>query len=120
MTKYIWDRSQMKWVEPAERDYSQAPDAPYVWRVPQPYMSPCGTGMIDGRTARREDLKANGCREVDPSEYTARVVNPKYSDNPKFDPDYSKEYYSKRQEAVKGDGINADRTSQHRNPHDGV
>ena len=34
------------------------------------YMSPLGTGFIDGRRARREDLKRGGCREVDPGERT--------------------------------------------------
>lgn len=33
------------------------------------YKSPLGTGWIDGRRARREDLKRNNCREVDPSEH---------------------------------------------------
>jgi hypothetical protein len=33
------------------------------------YKSPLGTGMIDGRAARREDLKRGNCREVDPSEH---------------------------------------------------
>ena len=34
------------------------------------YKSPLGTGWIDGRAARREDLKRGDCREVDPSEWT--------------------------------------------------
>lgn len=34
------------------------------------YMSPLGTGLIDGRRARREDLKRSNCREVDPGEWT--------------------------------------------------
>lgn len=32
------------------------------------YMSPLGTGLIDGRRARREDLKRHNCREVAPDE----------------------------------------------------
>ena len=31
-------------------------------------MSPTGSGWIDGRAARKEDLIRNNCREVDPSE----------------------------------------------------
>lgn len=33
------------------------------------YRSPLGTGVIEGRAARREELKRNHCREVDPSEW---------------------------------------------------
>ena len=33
------------------------------------YMSPTGSGVIGSRSARREDLKRHGCREVDPGEY---------------------------------------------------
>ena len=33
------------------------------------YISPVGNGWIEGRSARREDLKRSGCREIDPSEY---------------------------------------------------
>lgn len=34
----------------------------------KPYRSPLGTGEISSRSQRREDLKRNNCREVDPSE----------------------------------------------------
>ena len=33
------------------------------------YASPLGDGMIEGRSARREHLKRNGCREVEPGEF---------------------------------------------------
>jgi hypothetical protein len=33
------------------------------------YISPVTRKPIEGRAARREDLKRSGCREVDPSEY---------------------------------------------------
>ena len=64
MTKYYWDGSD--WVEkkPVHRV-----NGPYIWNDLPPYVSPMGTGVIDGRTARREDLKRHGCREVDPSEW---------------------------------------------------
>lgn len=32
------------------------------------YKSPIDGKTVDGRTARREDLKRNNCREVDPTE----------------------------------------------------
>lgn len=36
----------------------------------KPYMSPLGTGEVSSRHQRREELKRNNCREVDPSEKT--------------------------------------------------
>lgn len=36
------------------------------------YRSPLGTGWIEGRAARREDLKRGNCREVDPGEWSPR------------------------------------------------
>lgn len=33
-----------------------------------PYKSPVNGKIVDGRYARREDLKRSGCREVDPCE----------------------------------------------------
>lgn len=43
------------------------------------YKSPLGTGVIDGRSARREDLRRNNCREVDPSEHKAVYRNPAFA-----------------------------------------
>jgi len=43
------------------------------------YKSPLGTGVIDGRAARREDLKRNGCREVDPSEWRPTYRNERFA-----------------------------------------
>lgn len=43
--------------------------APMIQSDLPAYMSPLGTGLIDGRRARREELKRNNCREVDPSEH---------------------------------------------------
>lgn len=48
--------------------------APVVQSDLAPYQSPLGNYWVDGRSARREDLKRNGCREVDPTEY-----RPEYS-----------------------------------------
>jgi hypothetical protein len=39
-----------------------------------------GTGkMIEGRTARRDDLKRSGCREVDPSEGPKTCTSEKWA-----------------------------------------
>lgn len=40
------------------------------------YKSPLGTGWVDGRAARREELARTGNREVDPSEFRATAWNP--------------------------------------------
>jgi len=42
---------------------------PQVVRDTAPYISPITGKLVDGRKARREDLKRSGSREVDPSEY---------------------------------------------------
>jgi hypothetical protein len=55
--------------EPMET-YGDAICAPLILSDTPAYMSPLGTGLIDGRAARREDLKRNNCREVDPAEWT--------------------------------------------------
>ena len=39
------------------------------------YISPLTGRPVDGRTARREELKRNGCREVDPSEFQVEYKN---------------------------------------------
>lgn len=44
-----------------------------------PYLSPLGTGIIDGRKARREDLARHGCREIDPSEFKPEYYNAKFA-----------------------------------------
>lgn len=66
MSRYVWNRSKRKWVKPSLR--RSKPTGPYVIGDTPAYMSPLGTGEIDGRAARREDMARGGCREVDPSE----------------------------------------------------
>ena len=38
------------------------------------YRSPCGTGWIEGRAARREDLKRNNCIEVGPGDMKPKPI----------------------------------------------
>lgn len=69
MTRYIYRDGEWR-----DRDGNPMPVperivAPRIHSDLPAYMSPLGTGMIDGRRARREDLKRNNCREVDPSEH---------------------------------------------------
>ena len=42
--------------------------APAIWSDLPGYRSPVNGQWIDGRAARRDDLKRTGCREADPSE----------------------------------------------------
>jgi len=53
--------------------------APMIASDIKAYMSPLGTGMIDGRRARREDLKRGNCREVDPSEHKVEYHDKKFA-----------------------------------------
>ncbi len=58
-------------------------DAPDRLGCPQvvsdiaPYRSIVSNQVVDGRAARREDLKRTGCREVDPSEAPPPVCRTK-------------------------------------------
>jgi hypothetical protein len=63
--RLIWDKARSKWVPPVNK---KTPSGPYIIGDLPAYKSPTGSGVIDGRTARREDLARSGCREVDPSE----------------------------------------------------
>ena len=67
MTVYVYDHATGKVVEKGEETRS-LPKGPYIMGDLPGYKSPLGTGWIEGRRARREDLARGGCREVDPSE----------------------------------------------------
>lgn len=45
------------------KDYTQEPVGPFVWGDLPAYESPASGLMIEGRAARREDLRRSGCRE---------------------------------------------------------
>ena len=46
----------------------------------KPYWSVASNRMIGSRSTRREDLKATGCREVDPSEKSRFMAQRKHED----------------------------------------
>lgn len=100
MTRYLWDKEAGEWVE---RLY--VPPAPRVavWGDLPAYKSPLGTGMVEGRAARREDLKRGNCREVDPGEFQPRLVAPENAGKPGYDPDYAREFYRNRKDNHVGD-----------------
>lgn len=77
MTRYVWNRATQQFID-RDGQPLEAPDrisAPLILSDMPAYESPLGTGMIEGRRARREDLKRGGCREVDPSEHRMKFVN---------------------------------------------
>lgn len=74
--RYLWYDGE--WV-PADQFRRAAPVGPYVVSDLPAYKSPLGTGLIDGRAARREDLKRANCREVDPGEFKAVYRNPRFA-----------------------------------------
>jgi hypothetical protein len=70
--KWIWDKEK-ECLLPAE-EYER-PDLHYIVEDTAEYLSPVTYDkerghmkLVSGRRQRREDLKANGCREVDPGE----------------------------------------------------
>lgn len=74
MTRYV--RRDGQWVEKSTGKLMEVPArivAPRVISDTPAYKSPLGTGWIDGRRARREDLKRNNCREVEPSEFKPEI-----------------------------------------------
>lgn len=73
--RWVWDKKKQELVE-VSLDEKPRAEGPYIMGDLPAYKSPLGTGVIEGRAARREDLKRGGCREVDPSE---RVYQPRTS-----------------------------------------
>lgn len=54
---------------PPEENKSRSDLQFWAWRDIPPYMSPLGTGLVEGRTARKRELEKHNCREVEPSEF---------------------------------------------------
>jgi hypothetical protein len=76
MTRYIWRDSRFvsratgePMLTGGRRIGEAGLPCPSVMPDLPAYASPLGDGMIEGRSARREHLKRNGCRELDPSEF---------------------------------------------------
>ncbi len=78
--RYIYDKKTRKLVEDIGQN---KPLAHFVMEDTKPYWSVASNKMIDGRTQRREDLKATGCRAVDPSE-KSEFLKPKEHKDFKF------------------------------------
>ena len=63
MAKYYWHNGE--WVE--KKPVTQS-NTPYIWNDLPEYVSPLSFKPVDGRRARREEMKRFNVREVDPSE----------------------------------------------------
>jgi hypothetical protein len=76
ISKHIWHKGD--WVPVSA--FARAPQVgPMIISDTPAYISPVTRKMIDGRAARREDLKRSGCREVDPSEFTPVLRNERFA-----------------------------------------
>jgi hypothetical protein len=76
ISKHIWRDGE--WVDVST--LKRAPQVgPMIIRDTPEYRSPIDGRLIDGRAARREDLKRSGCREVDPSEFTPVLRNERFA-----------------------------------------
>lgn len=73
--RWRWNGKRMVRVD------DDAPLTPRLQIVPdiKGYLSPVGTGWVDGRAQRREDLKRTNSREVDPSEWRGTYTNPRFA-----------------------------------------
>lgn len=75
MTKYIWDRQAETFVPASEyvREPNGKPSRKFVFPAvigdTPGHVSPIDGSWVEGRVARREHMKRNNVREVDPSEF---------------------------------------------------
>lgn len=78
MPKYIYDHASNSMVEVTEAPRPKS-RFPMIQRDLPAYMSPLSGREVDGRTARREEMKVYNVREKDPSERIgAKPVEPGY------------------------------------------
>lgn len=62
-----------------KRDRSGEKDYKVHWADIPEYISPITGKPVDGRVARREDMKRSGSREADPSEFKAEYTNERFA-----------------------------------------
>jgi hypothetical protein len=77
MPTYVYDRDTDSIVEVEWQPRPQS-KFPSIQRDHAAYVSPLTGKVIEGRYARREEMKRQNVREVDPSEKPARVPEPDY------------------------------------------
>ena len=82
MTRFVWTGEDWLEYDPREEKLRRAYAKsvfPTVIRDTPAYVSPVSRKVVEGRAARREDLRRSGCREVDPSEFTPTYFTEKYA-----------------------------------------
>jgi hypothetical protein len=80
MPRYRWNPETSQVEEVTEYGERHAPQPFQIMRDLPAYKSPLGDGVVvDGRAARREHLKRNGCREVEPGEWKRGFRNPHFA-----------------------------------------
>lgn len=86
MTRYIWHKAKGEFLDPetfytlkAQERVNYASDlaCPHIMGDIE-YISPLTGKPITSRSERREELKRNNMREVDPSEFKPQYQNAKY------------------------------------------
>lgn len=84
--RLVWDKEEGTFVDPedyyrkkAAKRFEKASDfpCPYIAGDIPEYVSPVTGKLVDGRAARKEDLKRSGCRELDPSEWSGKFKSEK-------------------------------------------
>lgn len=83
MPRYVWNGTEFvdrKTSEPMAKPFEGQVCAPSVRGDIPEYISPVTGKPVEGRWARREDLKRSGCREVDPSEWKPSYRNRKFAE----------------------------------------
>ena len=76
ISKHIWRDGE--WIDVST--LQRAPQVgPMIIRDTPEYRSPIDGRLVDGRAARREDLKRNNCREVDPGEFKPVYRNERFA-----------------------------------------
>lgn len=77
MPRYVYDKATDSVVEVKEAPRPPS-SFPSIHRDYAPYYSVVSQKMVDGRYARREEMKRTNTREVDPSEKPQRAAEPKW------------------------------------------
>lgn len=77
MARYVWHAGE--WLDVASLPKAE-PVGPYLQSDYPAYRSPLGTGWVDGRTARREEMKRHDCVPFErQGNYRGGIRNPDFA-----------------------------------------